>query len=935
MALNPPGGVVQAMPGSPHRDRQLLATKLFVPRPPPGFVPRPRLVERLDAGFSGGLTLVCAPAGYGKTSLVSEWARRRAVAWLSLDPGDNDPTRFWRHMLAALDGVHPGTAERVEPALGPPLPPSMEGPLTLLINELTTDTEAAEIVLALDDYQVIDSPSIHESLSFLIEHRPPRLHLVVLSRVDPPLSMARVRAAGQLAELRAEDLRFRVDEAAGLLRSALQLALPDAFVAALAARTEGWAAGLRLAALSLVGRPDAAEFVEAFSGSHRYVLDYLSEEVLDRQSEQIRRFLLETSILDQLSGELCDAVTGRTDGQRMLEAIDRANLFVVPLDEVREWWRYHQLFADLLRARLHHESPERVQQLHRNAASWYERNGLAESAIAHALAADDAVWAAHLIERQIDATRSSYAFLLSNEEVTMERWLAALPAQLLAARPRLLLAQAELAMSRGDIEAVERALDAAQRAFDTGSDDVYQPSVGDTASLVANVPAAVAFWRASVAELRGDLKGAVAFDRRALAELGDSESVLAAAARLHLRTAELADGDLGDADGDVRSSIAAFRAAGQVHLVMRGIEILGYIQRARGCLEAALETYRWGLEIALACGRVAPPFTGIAHAGMAEIAYQRGQLDIAFEHATEATTLCSSLVYRRPFAAALATLARVQRAKGDTAAAMDTLARDPRVAPSRGVTGLLNPIPSLRARLMLATGDVAAARRWATDRGLGPEDELTYPREPEYLALARILLAEDHAEQAVGLLGRLRSLAQSQGRVGSLVEIDALRAIALAAAGQAASALATLSEVLPLAQPEGYIRVFVDEGTEMRELLMRLVAAQRDDKVWAQRVPLGYLGQLMRAFEAEGGMSDKPIGRHEGGVPGIVDPLSEREIEVLRLLAAGKSNQEIAEELFVALDTVKKHVSHILAKLGATNRTEATARARALGLLSS
>jgi LuxR family maltose regulon positive regulatory protein len=380
--------------------------------------------------------------------------------------------------------------------------------------------------------------------------------------------------------------------------------------------------------------------------------------------------------------------------------------------------------------------------------------------------------------------------------------------------------------------------------------------------------------------------------------------------------------------------MAAFRAAGQVHLVMRGIEILGYIQRARGCLEAALETYRWGLEIARACGRVAPPFTGIAHAGMAEIAYQRGQLDIAFEHATEATTLCSSLVYRRPFAAALATLARVQRAKGDTAAAMDTLARDPRVAPSRGVTGLLNPIPSLRARLMLATGDVAAARRWATDRGLGPEDELTYPREPEYLALARILLAEDHAEQAVGLLGRLRSLAQSQGRVGSLVEIDALRAIALAAAGQAASALATLSEVLPLAQPEGYIRVFVDEGTEMRELLMRLVAAQRDDKVWAQRVPLGYLGQLMRAFEAEGGMSEKPIGRHEGGVPGIVDPLSEREIEVLRLLAAGKSNQEIAEELFVALDTVKKHVSHILAKLGATNRTEATARARALGLLS-
>jgi LuxR family transcriptional regulator, maltose regulon positive regulatory protein len=352
----------------------------------------------------GPLTLVCAPAGFGKTALLADWARRgrRPVGWLSLDEADNDPARFWRHVVAALEGVRPGVAERVAPLLGPPAPSSFEGLVTALINELAAQPD--EVVVVLDDYHLVEAQPVHVSLGFLLEHLPPGLQLVVASRADPPLPLARLRAGGQLAELRAADLRFTPEEAAELLRGAVGtgVSLPDTAVAALAARTEGWAAGLQLAALSLRGRDDPDEFVAAFSGSHRYVLDYLTEEVLDRQPEQVRAFLLETSVLERLCGPLCQAVTGRADSQRLLERVERANLFMVPLDEVRGWWRYHQLFADLLRARLRQERPERVPQLHRVAAAWYEQHGLADDAVRHALAAGDAAWAARLVERHID-----------------------------------------------------------------------------------------------------------------------------------------------------------------------------------------------------------------------------------------------------------------------------------------------------------------------------------------------------------------------------------------------------------------------------------------------------------------------------------------------------------------------------------------------------
>ena len=530
----PPAGV--ALSGQD----ALLATKLYLPWPQPGFVPRPRLVQALSEGLARGRGLVCAPAGFGKTSLLADWARSdgRPVAWLGLDAGDNDPARFWRYVVAALDRVQPGIAGRLGPLLGPPTPRSFEGLVTALINELAAQPGPDGVLLVLDDYHLIDSGPVHASVAFLLENLPPGLHLVVSSRADPPLPLARLRARGQLAELRAAELRFTTGEGAALLGVAGP-GLPEAAVAALTARTEGWAAGLKLAALSLRGQADPAGFVAAFSGSHRFVLDYLADEVLDGQPGQVRAFLLETSVLERLSGELCDAVTGRAGSQELLQDIERAGLFLVPLDEVRGWWRYHHLFADLLRARLEQEEPGRVQELHRAAAAWSDEHDLGDDAVRHALAAGDTAWAARLVERYVDA------LLGRSEGATLHRWLSALPAESVRARPRLCLAQAISAVVGRQVEVVEGLLDDAERAFAVTGDEPYEPSAGRAVSVLANVPAGIAFLHANLARLRGDAALATDYNRQILAQLGDEDSVMRSYVRWNLAGADWLRGRLG------------------------------------------------------------------------------------------------------------------------------------------------------------------------------------------------------------------------------------------------------------------------------------------------------------------------------------------------------------------------------------------------------
>ena len=906
----------------------LLATKLHVPSIRPGLVPRTRLVQALGAGLARGWVLVCAPAGFGKTMLLADWARGggRPVAWLSLDAGDDHPARFWRHAIAALDLARPGIAERVGPLLGPPPPRSFEGLVTALINEFATQPGPDEVVLVLDDYHLIDSEPVHASVAFLLEHLPPCLRLVLASRADPPLPLARLRGRGQLAELRAAELRFTDQEAATLLGETAGPGLPEAAVAALVARTEGWAAGLQLAGLSLRGQADAAGFVSAFSGSHRYVLDYLTDEVLERQGEQVREFLLETSVLDRLAGELCDAVTGRVGSQAMLEQVERAGLFLVPLDEVRGWWRYHQLFADLLRARLQRDRPGRVLELHHNAAAWSDEHDLADDAVRHALAAGDAAWAGRLIERHVDA------LLFRNEQATLQRRLDTLPAELLRSRPRLLLVQTWIAQWAGEVEAAGPLLDAAQHAFAEATDEAFEPSVGRAASLLANVPAALALARAYLAHLRGDAEGTAAFASRARAEIGEGEWMLDSRIQWHVALAQWLRGTLAEAEHAFTSVIARWRAAGDPGLAAPSCHLLGQVQRAQGRLDAALGTYRQALEIAALPGRPVLPVAGIGYVGLAEVAYQRNELDAALGQVTEGITRCRQILYTPPLVTGLAALAWIRQARGDAGGALEAMGEAERAAPGPAVTGLLNPVPAQQARLLLAQGKVAAAARWAEERGLGADDdEPDYPREREYLVLARLLLAQGRPGLALALLERLHATASAQGRVGSIIEISALRALALAADGEETAAVDTLAGAVTLGCPQGYVRVFADEGAPMAVLLGRLVAAQNADHAAARDIPPGYLAALLRAAHPAPGAALPR--RPATAPPGLPEPLTDRETDVLRLIAAGKPNQQIARELVVTVDTVKKHVSHLLGKLGAANRTEAVTRARQLGLI--
>ena len=927
-------GAPAAMAATSERD-VLLATKLYVPGLRPDLVPRPRLAQRLDEGRGRGLVLVCAPAGYGKTVLLAEWVRRgrHPVAWLSLDAGDNDPARFWRHMVAALDRVRPGISERVAPLLGPPAPPSFEPLATALINEVADQPDTDEaLLLVLDDYHVISSQLVHESLGFLLAHRPPGLVPALTSRSDPPLALARLRARGQLTELRAAELRFTSEEAAALLQQVaavpgaarLDAPLPNAVAAALAARTEGWAAGLQLAGLSLRGHTDVDGFVAAFTGSHRYVLDYLAEEVLEHQSEQMRTFLLQTSVLERLSGELCDAVTGQPGSQALLDQAERAGLFVVPLDEVRGWWRYHHLFADLLRARLQAEHPGRVPALHRNAAAWYAEHGLADDAIRHAVAAGEMTWAARLIEQYYDEL-----FYLHGEGATIHRWLSALPEDLVRSRPRLLLTQAFLALISGRLEEVEPLLDAAQQAHARAPEEPFEPTVGRARSLLVNVPALVAIHRGFLAQLRGDADATVTFASQAMAEAGEGEWRLSSTARGFLAVGEWLRGQLAQAERTFMSSIAEWHAAGLPTLTAWVLYLLGQVQRAQGGLDASARTCRQALEMTAVPGRPPPPAAGPAYVGLGEVAYQRNELDTALRRITEGITLCRQFAYIPPLATGLVTLARLRQAGGDPGGALAAIAEAGQVSP--GPAGPLNPVPAQRARLLLAQGDLAAAARWTQENGLGEDDEPDYAREQGHLVLARVLLAQARPAPALAVLDRLHAAAAAQDRVGSLIEIGALRALALAASGDADRAVDALADALTLACPQGYVRVFADEGPPMAALLARLIAAQRSGGAAAE-VPLGCLARLQRAL----GAREVAPGAGRGSataVPGLVEQLTSRELEVLEMLAAGRSNQAIAGQLVVTLDTVKKHVSHVLGKLGAANRTEAVARARELSLI--
>jgi LuxR family transcriptional regulator, maltose regulon positive regulatory protein len=919
MAEPPTAPLDLAAPGA--RD-ELLATKVNLPRTRPDRLARSRLVQRLDEGMGRPLVLVCTPAGFGKTTLLADWAADATlpVGWLSLDPDDNDPMRFWRYVVAALDRVVGGLGEHLVPLLSPGSGTSTHGVVTALINRLQAQPD--ELALVLDDYHLIDEPAIHDSLGFLLSHLPPRLHLVIASRSDPPLPLARLRAGGQLAELRAADLRFTPQEAAAFLCEVWKLDLAPEAVAALEARTEGWAVGLQLAALSLQGRPDPDAFLDAFAGTHRYVLDYLSEEVLGRLPERMQAFLLQTSILEGLSGPLCDAVTGTSDGQGMLEELERANLFLVPLDEQRRWWRLHHLFADLLRARMLQTKPELVPELHRRAAGWCEQHGLIDEAIRHATAAGDTAWATRLVEEHLGET------LRQGESVALARWLSLLPDDTVRSRPGLCLAKAMTELNLDHLEEVERLLEHAERAFDhhgRESEGLQVPTYG---GMVAQVPAAIALLRAELAYDRADPDGVAAFARAALAHMAEDELGPQLFARSLLAGAHWMTGRVVDTEPAFAQLLAEGRAAPAAYPVLRTCFMLGLVQQAQGKLGAALRTYREGLRLATEGDWFSVYHAGEAHVGIAQVLYQRNQLGEALQHALQGVEFCRQVIELTELDIALVALAWVRQAMGDPDGALEAMEEACRTYPRADVVALAYPAQSERARLLLALGRVAEAARWTQEQGLTDHDEVSYLREGDHLVLARVLLAQVQPEQALGLLERLDALAASQGRTGSLIGIRALRALALQAADEHQGALTLLAETLELAAPEGHVRVFADEGPPMAALLRSLLGTRRRARA-AAGAGTEHLHRVIQAFQPVTAQSDSTA----RAVRGLIEPLTDRELEVLRLLAAGRRNRDIAAELVVTLETVKKHTSHIFAKLGAANRTQAVAHARRLGLI--
>ena len=905
----------------------LLETKLYVPRSRRALVPRPRLSERLDRGIASKLMLVSAPAGFGKTTLLTEWlaagpaapADERLVAWLSLDRGDNDPASFWTYVIAALRTVASGVGESALALLQAPRSPPIETVLAALLNDL--GATAGDIVLVLDDYHVVDARDVQDGMAFLLDHLPPQLHVVIAGRADPALPLARLRGRGELVEIRAAELRFTSDEAAAYLNEMMGLQLTARDVAALEGRTEGWIAALQLAALSMQGRDDVAGFIAGFAGDDRYVVDYLGEEVLQRQPEDVQQFLLQTSILGRLSGPLCDAVTGQSGSKAMLAALDRGNLFLVPLDDRRRWYRYHQLFADVLHARLLDEQPDDVPDLHRRASAWYQQNGEPAEAISHALAARDFDRAADLVELAIPAMRRS------RQEATVRGWLELLPDEVVRVRPVLSVHFAGELLARGELEGVEARLRDAERWLD-GAAGLRQGLQAPPGEMVVvdddefrRLPAGIEVYRAALAMARGDVPGTVRHARRTLELSPADEHLGRASAAGFLGLASWASGDLEAGHSAYAECMAGLRRAGHIADTFGCAIALADIRRAQGRLGEAMRTYEQALQRASQPGGAVLRGTADMYVGMSEVHRERDDLPAATQHLLRSQELGEHTGLPQNRYRWRVAMARIRQAEGDLGGALDLLNEAERLYAGDFFPNV-RPVPAWRVRVRVAQGEWGEALGWAREQGLSVDDDLSYLREFEHITLARVLLAryqDERAErpihEATRLLERLLGAAEEGARTGSVIEILVLQALAHQARNDIPAALAALQRAVTLAEPEGYVRIFTDEGPPMASLL-RAVAKQG--------ITPSYVRRLLAA-----------VSNTEDSTPvsqGLIEPLSERELDVLRLLGTDLDGPDIARELVVSLNTVRTHTKNIYAKLGVNNRRAAVRRAAELGL---
>jgi LuxR family maltose regulon positive regulatory protein len=892
-------------PGSP-----LLATKVHPPRRRRTLVARPRLDVLAARSRQRALTLVSAPAGFGKTTLVAEWfAGAGGTAWLSLDPRDDDPVVFWTYVVASLDAAAPELSSNAARLLQSPGAP-LDAVVSTLINDL--ETAAQDLVLVLDDYHLIESAEIHESVGFLIEHLPPQIRLVIATRADPPLPLASLRASGDLLEVRAADLRFTPDEAGSYFSDAMDLDLTAGEVEVLDSRTEGWIAALQLAALSMQGRADPSSFVAEFAGDDRFILDYLADEVLEHQTPDVRDFLLATSILARLTGPLCAAVAGRDDARAILEQLERSNLFLVALDDRRTWYRYHHLFGDVLRARLVHDHADLVPELHRRASGWYAANGEPYEAITHALAGGHPVLAAELIEG------ASAAMQRARQENQLRSWLESLPPDVFDDRPVLADTLAGARMATGDPTGVEALLDLAESQL--GSD--RDPVVIDEEAY-RRLPAMISIHRAGLALLAGDPDGTVTHATRVLDLAGERDPLQRGAASALLGLAHWTRGELVLAQGRYTEAVELFERGGYLPDAMGVSLALADIQLAQGKLRDAQRTFEHALRLTVEH----PGLRGAAdmHVGLSEVLIERNELDDAAAHLETSAELGESAgLPQHPYRWRVTT-ARLRRARGDIEGALALIDEAvPRYATD--FSPPVRPVEALRARVQLARGDLEAAEDWAQRRGFGVDDPLEYVQEFEHISFTRVLIARGTAnrdpaatEAAGSLLNRLLDAAEKGGRIGSTIEILVLLSAMHDARGDQPAAAAALREALRRAEPEGHIRLFLHAGPALDGLL-RSIATSDGRSSYAARV----LAAAERAQNTEAPARTRSTA--------LVDQLSDRELDVLRLLRSDLSGPEIARELHVSLNTLRTHTKHIYTKLGATNRREALTCAAEMGL---
>lgn len=910
---------LRANPYNRRMTAPLLASKLRLPLARERGVARPALIARLNDALASRrrVTLISAPAGYGKTTLARDWLAlcERPAAWLSLEEADDEPGRFLTYLISALQTVVAGIGAQVLIALQSAHTGSAERLLTPLLNELASLED--DLILVLDDYHTIHAAAVQSAMTFLVERLPPQMHLVIVTREDPPLPIARLRARGQLTELQAADLRFTEVEAAAFLQDVMGLTLTPADIAALEARTEGWIAGLQLAALSLQGQADASEGVRTFTGAHAFVLDYLLEEVLRRLPEHVQTFLLDTAILDRLCGPLCDALRPECDssGAETLAHLQRVNAFVLPLDHERRWYRYHHLFQDLLRQRLTRTLPPAdIARLHRHAGAWFEAHGDIGEAIRHSLAANDVDRAAQMAETVWEAMNRSF------QSAAWLTWAQRLPERSIAARPVLCTQIAWSLVDVGEGDLGEPYLRLAERCL---NDPTWSPVVVETGQF-ATLPARIALVRAYSAQVNGALTEAAHYAEQGLSLAPTDDVIMRGQAHVTLGCAQWARGDLAAAAESLADWVEATRQGGVAIFAVAGASGLADILVEQGHLEQAVETYRRGLESAAMLGAEAESVTARLLLALGILHHERGQDERAAAVLQRAFALGSRSTWvdwghRRSLAEA-----RLRVSESDLAGALERLEDASRLFVRTSAPNT-RPAEAMQARLYVRLGDLRRAREWVRASGLTPDDAPQYLREYEHVTLARVLTAEYRATTApgliaaaLGLLERLLTAAAAQNRIASQIDIRLAQALALQAQGDHAPALAALRAALALAEPEGYRRIFSDEGEPLANLLAQIAAERRppDDGAYAAML-----------------VSASRFDHRPAGPADLVEPLSERELDVLRLVAQGLSNQDISQRLFLALSTVKGHNLRAFGKLQARNRTDAVARARALGLL--